>query len=151
MSEGLYGRRHLEAARAFISKPRPNRSFSSNSHCAVSPETQVFARRMGAVPDPESGRLRETVLSIAQPEGQTLVTKFGTPSDQPIRALDECGNQLFGGLAIWFLATNLRPGYLSQLWSQKGVRWAALALVAIRHAARPAPSILQTAAGWRDI
>ena len=33
---------------------------------------------------------------------------------------------LFGGLAIWFLAANLRPGYLSQLWSQKSVRWAAL-------------------------
>jgi hypothetical protein len=30
---------------------------------------------------------------------------------------------LLGGLGVWSVATYLRPGYLAQLWSQRGARW----------------------------
>jgi hypothetical protein len=32
---------------------------------------------------------------------------------------------LIGGLGVWSVATYLRPGYLAQLWSQRGARWGA--------------------------
>ncbi|MFL5495523.1 MAG: hypothetical protein ACJ8DC_14160 [Gemmatimonadales bacterium] len=32
---------------------------------------------------------------------------------------------LLGGLGVWAAGTYLRPGYLAQLWTQRGARWAA--------------------------
>ena len=38
---------------------------------------------------------------------------------------------LVGGLAIWFLATCVRPGQVAELWKQKTIRWGAALAVAL--------------------
>jgi hypothetical protein len=38
---------------------------------------------------------------------------------------------LLGGLAVWSVATYVRPGYLAELWSQRGARWGAAIAVLI--------------------
>lgn len=39
--------------------------------------------------DPETGRLRDVILDISNPAGGGVVTRFRTPSDQPIRTLSD--------------------------------------------------------------
>jgi acetyl/propionyl-CoA carboxylase alpha subunit/acetyl-CoA carboxylase carboxyltransferase component len=42
-----------------------------------------------AMPDPATGTLQETIVSISRPEGQNLVLRFSPPGDVPIRPLNE--------------------------------------------------------------
>ncbi len=63
-------------ASAFISKPRPKRSSSSNSQTAVSPVTQAFARRIGDGHH-EGGAEVQAVLPLGREEGEPGLVELG--------------------------------------------------------------------------